>query len=362
MMLPGFHLCSASTILPDNLEDDLDKYVRECAHDTNVNRRYHCVLKKRKLAEMKQGLTYALGIRSGPRRNISISQAHLKQLLLREGFTEDGQYVDGHVHQGDAFILPVQQNPYFFPENEFRTYVDIRNPHGNKIKEAVLNFYVSGITPKHGVAKYQVNLYRFIDDEEIDLEPFESYKRVKETWKSDFWDTIEITDLVKDWDREPSKNYGMMIKIETNGVPKQEEIDPIERESEEMAMYLQVRTFPLAARPRRLVGGNANCTDTMNPDEAGCCLYDFAVDFNSFGWYWVLAPKAYNAYYCTGMCKTGPGHGSTHYDMFVDFLKQRKRCCTPHHLQSMKVIYLDNSDTIQIRDIEQMAVSNCMCV
>ena len=62
---------------------------------------------------------------------------------------------------------------------------------------------------------------------------------MKETWQSDFWDTIEITDLVKAWDREPSKNYGMMIKIETHGVPKQEEIDPIERKSEEMAVSLQ---------------------------------------------------------------------------------------------------------------------------
>ena len=43
-----------------------------------------------------------------------------------------------------------------------------------------------------------------------------------------------------------------------------------------------------------------NCEESS--PEVRCCRYPLTVDFEAFGWDWIIAPKRYEANYCAGEC------------------------------------------------------------
>uniref|UniRef100_A0A1B0CN50 TGF-beta family profile domain-containing protein n=1 Tax=Lutzomyia longipalpis TaxID=7200 RepID=A0A1B0CN50_LUTLO len=51
-------------------------------------------------------------------------------------------------------------------------------------------------------------------------------------------------------------------------------------------------------RPKR----STSLTYRENESETRCCRYPLVVDFDKFGWDWVIAPKQYDANYCSGEC------------------------------------------------------------
>ena len=36
-----------------------------------------------------------------------------------------------------------------------------------------------------------------------------------------------------------------------------------------------------------------------------CCMWPLTIDFDEFGWDWVLFPKTYEANFCSGDCSLG---------------------------------------------------------
>ena len=36
-----------------------------------------------------------------------------------------------------------------------------------------------------------------------------------------------------------------------------------------------------------------------------CCMWPLTIDFDEFGWDWVLFPKTYDANFCSGDCSLG---------------------------------------------------------
>ena len=57
------------------------------------------------------------------------------------------------------------------------------------------------------------------------------------------WDTVDITDLVKEWGANPELNFGMMIRVEPEDKNYPADFDPVERNSDESAVSFEFKCF-----------------------------------------------------------------------------------------------------------------------
>jgi hypothetical protein len=107
------------------------------------------------------------------------------------------------------------------------------------------------------------------------------------------WVTIEVRRMVAEWFKHPRENLGVAVKISgTNGRRPTRSFRPVETSpGSENAPYLEVQTQELdsrrGARMKRNVG--LNCDEASQ--ETRCCRYKLTVDFEKFGWDWIIAPK-----------------------------------------------------------------------
>lgn len=107
------------------------------------------------------------------------------------------------------------------------------------------------------------------------------------------WVTIELRRMVAEWFKHPRDNLGVAVKITLpNGRRPSRNSRPVETSPDaEDAPYLEVQTQELdsrrGARIKRNVG--LNCDEASQ--ETRCCRYKLTVDFEKFGWDWIIAPK-----------------------------------------------------------------------
>lgn len=108
------------------------------------------------------------------------------------------------------------------------------------------------------------------------------------------WITIEIRRMVAEWFKHPRDNLGVALKIGGSGGNHRRnmasylvEINP----GAEYAPYLEVQMQDLDSRRGSRIKRNVglNCDETSQ--ESRCCRYKLTVDFEKFGWDWIIAPK-----------------------------------------------------------------------
>lgn len=94
--------------------------------------------------------------------------------------------------------------------------------------------------------------------------------------------------------------------------------------------------------------------------EKRCCRFPLRVDFRQFGWDWVLAPDAYEAYYCSGDCPIAflPKHTHAYVHSLAT---QIKKCCSPRKLAPMSLLYYTDNHQIFHTTIPNMVVKKCGC-
>lgn len=107
------------------------------------------------------------------------------------------------------------------------------------------------------------------------------------------WVTVELRRMVAEWFKHPRDNLGVAVKISgPNGRRLSRAFRSVETNPEaENGPYLEVQTQELdsrrGARIKRNVG--LNCDEASQ--ETRCCRYKLTVDFEKFGWDWIIAPK-----------------------------------------------------------------------
>lgn len=106
------------------------------------------------------------------------------------------------------------------------------------------------------------------------------------------WVTIELRRMVAEWFKHPRDNLGVALKISGPGGNHRRNSKLVETNpAAEYAPYLEVQTQELdsrrGARIKRNVG--LNCDEASQ--ETRCCRYKLTVDFEKFGWDWIIAPK-----------------------------------------------------------------------
>lgn len=102
-----------------------------------------------------------------------------------------------------------------------------------------------------------------------------------------------------------------------------------------------------------------------------CARYEMYVDFNAIGWSgWIISPKGYNAYHCSGPCPfpLGQSHRPTNHatvQSIVHALRAGKNvltpCCVPDKLYSISLLYFDDQENVILKLYEDMVAASCGC-
>ncbi|XP_068597493.1 growth/differentiation factor 10 [Brachionichthys hirsutus] len=103
----------------------------------------------------------------------------------------------------------------------------------------------------------------------------------------------------------------------------------------------------------------------------GCSRRNLRVDFADIGWSeWVIEPKAFDAYYCAGTCRfpmskvARPSNHATIQSIVraVGIIPGiPEPCCVPDKMNSLAVLYQDESKNPVLKVYPNMSVQSCSC-
>ncbi|XP_069000845.1 growth/differentiation factor 10 [Embiotoca jacksoni] len=103
----------------------------------------------------------------------------------------------------------------------------------------------------------------------------------------------------------------------------------------------------------------------------GCSRRNLRVDFADIGWSeWVIAPKAFDAYYCAGTCGfpmpkvAQPSNHATIQSIVraVGIIPGvPEPCCVPENMSPLAVLYQDESRNPVLKVYPNMSVQSCSC-
>ena len=112
-------------------------------------------------------------------------------------------------------------------------------------------------------------------------------------------------------------------------------------------------------RHRRMIG--LNCEESSS--EVRCCRYPLTVDFEEFGWDWIIAPKRYEANYCSGECPYVfmQKYPHTHLVQQASPVGSTGPCCTPRKMSAISMLYFDENRNIVYGILPGMVVDRCGC-
>ena len=112
-------------------------------------------------------------------------------------------------------------------------------------------------------------------------------------------------------------------------------------------------------RQKRMVG----LTCDEGSSEVRCCRYPLTVDFEEFGWDWIIAPKRYTANYCSGECPLifMQKYPHTHLLQQANPPGSRGPCCAPRKMSGISMLYFDDNYNIIYGMLPGMVVDRCGC-
>ncbi|XP_054637017.1 growth/differentiation factor 8-like isoform X4 [Dunckerocampus dactyliophorus] len=172
------------------------------------------------------------------------------------------------------------------------------------------------------------------------------------------WQSIDIKSLLQAWLRQPESNYG----IDINAFDPQGEdlaVTSAEPGEEGLQPFIEVKIQDSPKRSRRDSGLNCN----EESAETRCCRYPLTVDFEEFGWDWIIAPKRYRANYCSGECEFLHLQQYPHAHL-VNKANPRGTagpCCTPTKMSPINMLYFNRKEQIIYGKIPSMVVDHCGC-
>ncbi|CAG08288.1 unnamed protein product [Tetraodon nigroviridis] len=108
--------------------------------------------------------------------------------------------------------------------------------------------------------------------------------------------------------------------------------------------FMEVKISEGPRRLRRDLG--LDCDE--NSPESRCCRYPLTVDFEDFGWDWIIAPKRYKANYCSGECEYMhlQKYPHTHLVNKANPRGTAGPCCTPTKMSPINMLYFNQEEQI----------------
>ncbi|KAM4731484.1 growth/differentiation factor 8 [Anableps anableps] len=172
------------------------------------------------------------------------------------------------------------------------------------------------------------------------------------------WQSIDVKQVVAVWLRQPETNWGIEIKAfdlrgndlaVTAAQPGEEGLQP----------FMEVKVSEGPRRARRDSG--LDCDE--NSPESRCCRYPLTVDFEDFGFDWIIAPKRYKANYCSGECEYMhlQKYPHTHLVNKANPGGSAGPCCSPTKMSPINMLYFNDKEQIIYGTIPFMVVDRCGC-
>ncbi|XP_055714549.1 growth/differentiation factor 8 [Phlebotomus papatasi] len=166
--------------------------------------------------------------------------------------------------------------------------------------------------------------------------------------------SIDVTQLVIDWYNNPQTNYGLFLKMHE---PWMRQLLLLDDPGGKNVPYIEIVTKDRRhRRPKR----STSLTCRENENETRCCRYPLVVDFDKFGWDWVIAPKQYDANYCSGECSINflTRYGHTHV---MQLASSAQACCSPRKMAPLTLLYFNPQEQIVHTTLQNMIVQMCSC-
>lgn len=172
------------------------------------------------------------------------------------------------------------------------------------------------------------------------------------------WQSIDVKQVLTVWLRQPETNWGIEINAfdsrgndlaVTSAEPGEDGLQP----------FMEVK---ISEGPRRVRRDSGLDCDENSP-ESRCCRYPLTVDFEDFGWDWIIAPKRYKANYCSGECEYMhlQKYPHTHLVNKANPRGTAGPCCTPTKMSPINMLYFNRKEQIIYGKIPSMVVDRCGC-
>ncbi|XP_061774555.1 growth/differentiation factor 8 [Nerophis ophidion] len=172
------------------------------------------------------------------------------------------------------------------------------------------------------------------------------------------WQSIDVKQVLSVWLRQPETNWGIEINAYDNK-GNDLVVTAAEPGLEGLQPFMEVKLSEGPKRVRRDSG--LDCDE--NSPESRCCRYPLTVDFEDFGWDWIIAPKRYKANYCSGECEYMhlQKYPHTHLVNKANPRGNAGPCCTPTKMSPINMLYFNRKEQIIYGKIPSMVVDRCGC-
>ncbi|XP_030366234.1 growth/differentiation factor 11 isoform X3 [Strigops habroptila] len=101
------------------------------------------------------------------------------------------------------------------------------------------------------------------------------------------WQSIDFKHVLQNWFKQPQNNWGIEINaFDPNG--NDLAVTSLGPGAEGLHPFMELRVLENNKRSRRNLG--LDCDE--HSTESRCCRYPLTVDFEAFGWDWIIAPKS----------------------------------------------------------------------
>ncbi|KAG9491520.1 hypothetical protein GDO78_000168 [Eleutherodactylus coqui] len=172
------------------------------------------------------------------------------------------------------------------------------------------------------------------------------------------WQSIDFKHVLQNWFKQPYNNWGIEINaFDPNG--NDLAVTSLGPGAEGLHPFMELRVMENNKRSRRNLG--LDCDE--HSTESRCCRYPLTVDFEAFGWDWIIAPKRYKANYCSGQCEYMfmQKYPHTHLVQQANPRGSAGPCCTPTKMSPINMLYFNDKQQIIYGKIPGMVVDRCGC-
>ncbi|XP_048050308.1 growth/differentiation factor 8 [Megalobrama amblycephala] len=172
------------------------------------------------------------------------------------------------------------------------------------------------------------------------------------------WQSIDVKQVLSVWLRQPETNWGIEINA-YDAKGNDLAVTSAEAGEDGLLPFMEVKISEGPKRIRRDSG--LDCDE--NSSESRCCRYPLTVDFEDFGWDWIIAPKRYKANYCSGECDYMhlQKYPHTHLVNKANPRGTAGPCCTPTKMSPINMLYFNGKEQIIYGKIPSMVVDRCGC-
>ncbi|XP_036328302.1 protein decapentaplegic [Rhagoletis pomonella] len=284
-----------------------------------------------------------------------------------------------------------------FPHHHrFRLYFDVKSiPNEEKLRAAELHLSRDAISDavfnerlanrtRYQVLAYDITRvgvrgkrepsYLLLDNKAVHLNSTETV-------------SLDVQPAVDRWLATPKKNYGLLIEVRTSPSLKpalhhhvrlRRSVDEPHKSWQHKQPVLYTYTDDGKHKSRSIrdtssrskrAGHHSRAHRRKNSDEI-CRRHSLYVDFADVGWSdWIVAPPGYDAFYCQGKCPfpLAEHMNSTNHAVVQTLVnnlnpgKVPKACCVPTQLEGISMLYLNDQNTVVLKNYQDMTVVGCGC-